>query len=79
MLISACFAYFTKMKPNNSNTKPEYLSIILDQGEGPIDGQCDRLQYNPSQWEFPRERLKLGKRLYFMAVRHKEMDFLNQI
>ncbi|XP_068199661.1 vascular endothelial growth factor receptor 1 [Antennarius striatus] len=50
-------------QPNNSNPKPEYLSIILNRGEGPIDDQCDRLQYNPGQWEFPRERLKLGKPL----------------
>ncbi|XP_068603807.1 vascular endothelial growth factor receptor 1 [Brachionichthys hirsutus] len=50
-------------QPTNSNTKPEYLSIILDRGEGPTEGQCDRLQYHPDQWEFPRERLKLGKPL----------------
>ncbi|XP_008286630.1 vascular endothelial growth factor receptor 1-like isoform X1 [Stegastes partitus] len=50
-------------QPNSSNTKPEYLSIILDTGEGPIEEQCDRLQYDPNQWEFPRERLKLGKPL----------------
>ncbi|KAK7879036.1 hypothetical protein WMY93_030789 [Mugilogobius chulae] len=46
-----------------SNTKPEYLSIILDTGEGPLREQCQRLQYDASQWEFPRERLKLGKPL----------------
>ncbi|XP_067434475.1 vascular endothelial growth factor receptor 1 isoform X1 [Thunnus thynnus] len=50
-------------QPNSSNTKPEYLSIILDTGEGPIEEQCERLQYDPNQWEFPRERLKLGKPL----------------
>ncbi|XP_070709059.1 vascular endothelial growth factor receptor 1 [Pempheris klunzingeri] len=50
-------------QPNSSTTKPEYLSIILDTGEGPIEEQCERLQYDPSQWEFPRERLKLGKPL----------------
>lgn len=59
------FIYSTKysipsLKPNTSNTKPEYLSIILDTGEGPIEEQCERLQYDPNQWEFPRERLKLG-------------------
>lgn len=52
------------MKPNNSNTKTEYLSIILDTGEGPIEEQCERLQYDPNQWEFPRERLQLGTLLY---------------
>ncbi|KAM6971481.1 vascular endothelial growth factor receptor 1 [Tautogolabrus adspersus] len=46
---------------NSSNNK--YLSIILDTGEGPIEEQCERLQYDPNQWEFPRERLKLGKPL----------------
>ncbi|KAM9712753.1 vascular endothelial growth factor receptor 1 isoform 1-T1 [Menidia menidia] len=56
--------FIRKLKQsNNSHTKPEYLSIILDTGEGPIEEQCERLQYDPSQWEFPRERLKLGKPL----------------
>ncbi|XP_037312209.2 vascular endothelial growth factor receptor 1 isoform X2 [Pungitius pungitius] len=50
-------------QPSHANTKPEYLSIILDSGEGPIEEQCERLQYDPNQWEFPRERLKLGKPL----------------
>ncbi|KAM9332626.1 vascular endothelial growth factor receptor 1 [Pholidichthys leucotaenia] len=48
---------------NNSHGKTEYLSIILDTGEGSIDEQCERLQYDTNQWEFPRERLKLGKLL----------------
>ncbi|XP_020500898.2 vascular endothelial growth factor receptor 1 isoform X1 [Labrus bergylta] len=48
-------------QPNSSNNK--YLSIILNTGEGPIEEQCERLQYDPNQWEFPRERLKLGKPL----------------
>ncbi|XP_069007813.1 vascular endothelial growth factor receptor 1 isoform X3 [Embiotoca jacksoni] len=48
---------------NSSNTKPGYLSIILDTGEGPREEQCERLQYDPNQWEFPREHLKLGKPL----------------
>uniref|UniRef100_UPI0037E70419 vascular endothelial growth factor receptor 1 isoform X1 n=1 Tax=Semicossyphus pulcher TaxID=241346 RepID=UPI0037E70419 len=56
--------FIRKLKqPNTSNTKPEYLSIILDTGDGPIEEQCERLQYDPNQWEFPRERLKLGKPL----------------
>ncbi|KAF7213894.1 vascular endothelial growth factor receptor 1 isoform X1 [Nothobranchius furzeri] len=50
-------------QPNVSASKPEYLSIVLNTGEGPIDEQCERLQYDPKQWEFPRERLKLGKLL----------------
>ncbi|XP_024136069.1 vascular endothelial growth factor receptor 1 isoform X3 [Oryzias melastigma] len=48
---------------NSSNTKPGYLSIVFDTGEGPSEEQCDRLQYDPHQWEFPREHLKLGKSL----------------
>ncbi|KAK1884941.1 Vascular endothelial growth factor receptor 1 [Dissostichus eleginoides] len=50
-------------QPNSSNTKPEFLSIILDRGDRPMEEPCERLQYDPSQWEFPRERLKLGKPL----------------
>ncbi|KAG7273928.1 hypothetical protein CRUP_011064 [Coryphaenoides rupestris] len=50
--------------PRPSSTKPEYLSIILDTGGGgPMEEQCERLQYDPSQWEFPREHLKLEKPL----------------
>ncbi|XP_011487225.1 vascular endothelial growth factor receptor 1 isoform X2 [Oryzias latipes] len=53
-----------KMKrSNSSNTKPGYLSIVFDTGEGPFEEQCERLQYDPHQWEFPREHLKLGKSL----------------
>ncbi|XP_038583827.1 vascular endothelial growth factor receptor 1 isoform X1 [Micropterus salmoides] len=56
--------FIRKLKqPNSSNTKSEYLSIIMDSGEGPIEEQCERLQYDPNQWEFPRERLKLEKPL----------------
>lgn len=70
---------FYDVKPNGSNTKPEYLSIIVDSGEGPIEEQCERLQYDPNQWEFPRERLKLGALLYFMKTRKMDifsmMDF----
>ncbi|XP_034427857.1 vascular endothelial growth factor receptor 1 isoform X1 [Hippoglossus hippoglossus] len=56
--------FIRKLKqPNASNAKPEYLSIILDTGDGPIQEQCERLQYDPKQWEFPRERLTLGKPL----------------
>eukprot|EP00066_Takifugu_rubripes_P016916 XP_011606182.1 PREDICTED: vascular endothelial growth factor receptor 1 isoform X1 [Takifugu rubripes] len=54
---------FIRKLRQNSDSKAEYLSIIVDAGEGPIEDQCERLQYDPSQWEFPRERLKLGKPL----------------
>uniref|UniRef100_A0A674DPM9 receptor protein-tyrosine kinase n=1 Tax=Salmo trutta TaxID=8032 RepID=A0A674DPM9_SALTR len=56
--------FIRKLKqPNSSSAKAEYLSIILDPGEGPLEEQCDRLQYDPGQWEFPRDRLKLEKPL----------------
>lgn len=57
-----CFLHKSELK--SSDSKAEYLSIIVDTGEGPIEDQCERLQYDPSQWEFPRERLKLGALLY---------------
>lgn len=70
VLMLTCFIYFSKIKSNNSNTKPEYLSIILDTGEGPIEEQCERLQYDPNQWEFPRERLKLGTLLFLIFKKY---------
>uniref|UniRef100_A0A8C1Z5P2 receptor protein-tyrosine kinase n=1 Tax=Cyprinus carpio TaxID=7962 RepID=A0A8C1Z5P2_CYPCA len=39
------------------------LPIILHPGEEPLVQHCDRLQYDPAQWEFPRDRLKLEKPL----------------
>ncbi|XP_030622984.1 vascular endothelial growth factor receptor 1 [Chanos chanos] len=50
-------------QPSSVETKPEYLPIILHPGEGPLDEQCDRLQYDPAEWEFPRECLQLEKLL----------------
>ncbi|XP_062841606.1 vascular endothelial growth factor receptor 1 [Trichomycterus rosablanca] len=50
-------------QPNSTNAKPEYLPIILHQGEGPLDEHCDRIQYDPEKWEFPQERLQLEKPL----------------
>ncbi|MGH0185280.1 UNVERIFIED_CONTAM: hypothetical protein FKN15_017656 [Acipenser sinensis] len=35
----------------------------MDPGEVPLDEQCERLPYDASKWEFPRDRLKLGKSL----------------
>lgn len=58
---------FFYLKPDNSHTKTKYLSIIMDTGDGPIEEQCERLQYDPNQWEFPRERLKLGAFLHFVS------------
>uniref|UniRef100_A0A3P8SH51 receptor protein-tyrosine kinase n=1 Tax=Amphiprion percula TaxID=161767 RepID=A0A3P8SH51_AMPPE len=38
-------------------------SIIIDPDEYPLDEQNDLLQYDSSKWEFPRDRLRLGKTL----------------
>ncbi|XP_077589202.1 vascular endothelial growth factor receptor kdr-like isoform X2 [Stigmatopora nigra] len=38
-------------------------SIIIDPDECPPDEQNDLLQYDGSKWEFPRDRLRLGKTL----------------
>ncbi|XP_035768665.1 vascular endothelial growth factor receptor kdr-like [Neolamprologus brichardi] len=38
-------------------------SIIIDPDEYPLEEQNDLLQYDGSKWEFPRDRLQLGKTL----------------
>ncbi|KPP69796.1 vascular endothelial growth factor receptor kdr-like, partial [Scleropages formosus] len=45
-------------KPSYADIEPGYLSIIM-----PLDEQCDQLPYDGSKWEFPRDRLRLGKTL----------------
>ncbi|KAJ8413190.1 hypothetical protein AAFF_G00091860 [Aldrovandia affinis] len=56
--------FIRKLKqPRSPGIKAGYLSIILAPGEGPLDEQCERLPYDPGQWEFPRDRLKLEKPL----------------
>ncbi|XP_028671672.1 vascular endothelial growth factor receptor kdr-like [Erpetoichthys calabaricus] len=56
--------FIRKMKkPSSADIKTGYLSIIMDPDEVPIDEQCDRLPYDSSKWEFPRDRLRLGKTL----------------
>lgn len=32
----------------------------MDPDELPLDEHCERLPYDASKWEFPRDRLKLG-------------------
>lgn len=34
----------------------------MDPEEMPLDQQCDRLPYDDTKWEFPRDRLQLGKK-----------------
>ncbi|KAH0616191.1 hypothetical protein JD844_027130 [Phrynosoma platyrhinos] len=53
----------TVKRANGGELKTGYLSIIMDPDEVPMDEQCERLPYDASKWEFPRERLKLGKPL----------------
>ncbi|KAM5289256.1 vascular endothelial growth factor receptor 1 [Ctenodactylus gundi] len=55
--------FIRKLKRSSSEIKTDYLSIIMDPDEVPLDEQCDRLPYDASKWEFARERLKLGKSL----------------
>ncbi|XP_033993630.1 vascular endothelial growth factor receptor kdr-like [Trematomus bernacchii] len=46
--------------------QPQYKmgpSIIIDPDECPLEEQNDLLQYDSSKWEFPRDRLRLGKTL----------------
>lgn len=38
-------------------------SIIIDPDECPLEEQNELLQYDSSKWEFPRDRLRLGKTL----------------
>ncbi|XP_006894149.1 PREDICTED: vascular endothelial growth factor receptor 1 [Elephantulus edwardii] len=55
--------FIRKLKRSPPEIKTDYLSIIMDPDEVPLDEQCDRLPYDASKWEFARERLKLGKSL----------------
>lgn len=48
-------------RPSHSEIKTGYLSIIMDPGEVPLEEQCEYLPYDSSKWEFPRDRLRLGK------------------
>lgn len=48
-------------RPSHGEIKTGYLSIIMDPGEVPLEEQCDYLPYDSSKWEFPRDRLRLGK------------------
>ncbi|XP_017284342.1 vascular endothelial growth factor receptor 2 isoform X2 [Kryptolebias marmoratus] len=49
-----------RKRPNRGDLKTGYLSMILDSEDMPMDEQCERLTYDASKWEFPRDRLKLG-------------------
>lgn len=55
------YQFFFFLKPAHADIKTGYLSIIMDPGEVPLEEQCEYLPYDSSKWEFPRERLRLGK------------------
>ncbi|KAM9435384.1 vascular endothelial growth factor receptor 2 isoform 2-T2 [Clarias gariepinus] len=57
------FVIRSRKRPTDGDMKTGYLSIILDAEDMPMDEQCERLTYDASKWEFPRERLKLGEPL----------------
>ncbi|XP_034387508.1 vascular endothelial growth factor receptor 2 isoform X2 [Cyclopterus lumpus] len=49
-----------RKRPRGGDLKTGYLSMILDSEDMPMDEQCERLTYDATKWEFPRDRLKLG-------------------
>ncbi|KAJ7326706.1 hypothetical protein JRQ81_016465 [Phrynocephalus forsythii] len=53
----------TVKRASGGELKTGYLSIIMDPDEVPMDEQCERLPYDANKWEFPRDRLKMGKPL----------------
>ncbi|XP_066575995.1 vascular endothelial growth factor receptor 2 isoform X2 [Amia ocellicauda] len=57
------FVIRTRKRPSGGELKTGYLSIIVDSDELPMDEKCERLTYDASKWEFPRDRLKLGQPL----------------
>ncbi|XP_067239768.1 vascular endothelial growth factor receptor 2 isoform X1 [Chanodichthys erythropterus] len=57
------FVIRNRKRPNDGDLKTGYLSIILDSDDMPMDEHCERLTYDASKWEFPRDRLKLGEPL----------------
>lgn len=49
------------IQPSSADLKTGYLSIIMDPDQMPLNEQWDRLPYDSSKWEFPRDRLRLGQ------------------
>ncbi|XP_041912895.1 vascular endothelial growth factor receptor 2 isoform X1 [Alosa sapidissima] len=56
------FVIRSRKRPSEE-LKTGYLSMILDDNDMPMDEHCERLTYDASKWEFPRDRLKLGEPL----------------
>lgn len=42
----------------------------MDPEEMPLDEQCDRLPYDSSKWEFPRDRLRLGEWFLIIIIKN---------
>ncbi|KAL2089881.1 hypothetical protein ACEWY4_014569 [Coilia grayii] len=57
------FVIRSRKRPNDGDLKTGYLSMILDDDDMPMAEHCERLTYDASKWEFPRDRLKLGEPL----------------
>ncbi|XP_036377722.1 vascular endothelial growth factor receptor 2 [Megalops cyprinoides] len=57
------FVIRSRKRPTRGELKTGYLSIIVDSEDLPMDEHCERLTYDSSKWEFPRDRLKLGEPL----------------
>lgn len=51
-------------------------SIIIDPDECPLEEQNDLLQYDGSKWEFPRDRLRLGKAPCTLADQRSIMSYI---
>lgn len=67
---------FPLSQPNEGDLKTGYLSMILDSDDMPMDEHCERLTYDANKWEFPRDRLKLGKTWINLKNKTKE-TYLN--
>ncbi|XP_043918409.1 vascular endothelial growth factor receptor 2 isoform X1 [Protopterus annectens] len=50
-------------RSTRKDVKTGYLSIIMDPDELPLGDHSDQLSYDAQKWEFPRDRLRLGKPL----------------
>lgn len=61
---------------NGGELKTGYLSIVMDPDELPLDEHCERLPYDASKWEFPRDRLKLGMLSRYINL---ILDFLSHL
>ncbi|KAH0625083.1 hypothetical protein JD844_033169 [Phrynosoma platyrhinos] len=72
--------FIRKLKrPYSAEIKTDYLSIIMDPEEVPLDEQCERLPYEASKWEFARERLKLGNDIFVILQLNGILATINHL